>query len=86
MLISENYWQQRFAGDPAALGKSIRLSGAVFTIVGITPANFTGTSVAVPNFWLPLVFIRWCIPTPTAFGTARTCVVACSVVSRPASA
>jgi predicted permease len=54
VLISENYWQRRFAGDPAVLGQSIRLNGAVFTIVGVTPANFTGTSVAVPNFWLPL--------------------------------
>ena len=54
VLISENYWQRRFAGDPAVLGKSIRLNGAAFTIVGITPANFTGTSIAVPNFWLPL--------------------------------
>ena len=54
VLISENYWQRRFAGDPAVLGKSIRLNGALFTIIGITPLNFTGTSVAVPNFWLPL--------------------------------
>ena len=54
VLISENYWQRRFAGDPAVLGKSVRLNGAVFTIIGITPRNFTGTSIAVPNFWLPL--------------------------------
>ena len=54
VLISENYWQRRFAGDPAVLGRSIRLNGALFTIVGITPLNFTGTSIAVPNFWLPL--------------------------------
>lgn len=54
VLISENYWQRRFAGDPAVLGQNIRLNGAVFTIAGVTPANFTGTSVAVPNFWLPL--------------------------------
>ena len=54
VLISENYWQRRFAGDPAALGKSVRLNGALFTIIGITPRNFTGTSIAVPNVWLPL--------------------------------
>ena len=58
VLISENYWQRRFAGDPAVLGKSVRLNGAAFTIVGITPANFTGTSIAVPNFWLPLSSIQ----------------------------
>lgn len=54
VLISENYWQKRFAGDPEVLGKTIRLNGAPFTIVGITPHDFVGTSVGVPDFWLPL--------------------------------
>ena len=54
VLISENYWQKRFGGDPAVLGKTIRLNGAAFTIVGITPHNFVGTRIAVPNFWMPL--------------------------------
>ena len=54
VLISENYWQNRFGGDPGVLGKTIQLNGAEFTIVGITPHNFVGTSIAVPNFWLPL--------------------------------
>lgn len=54
VLISENYWQRRFAGDPAVLGKTVHLNSAVVTIVGITPHNFVGTSVGVPDFWLPL--------------------------------
>lgn len=54
VLISENYWQKRFGSDPAVLGKSVRLNGAAFSIIGITPHNFVGTSVAVPDFWLPL--------------------------------
>ncbi len=52
-LISENYWQKRFGGDPAILGKTIRLNGVAFTIVGITPHNFVGTNVEAPDFWLP---------------------------------
>jgi predicted permease len=54
VLISENYWHDRFAGDPDILGKIVRLNGADFAIAGVTPANFTGTSIAVPNVWLPL--------------------------------
>ena len=54
VLISENYWQRRFASDPAVLGKMIRLNGAPFTIIGVTPHDFVGTSMGAPDFWLPL--------------------------------
>jgi predicted permease len=54
VLIGENYWQKRFAGDPAVLGKTIRLNGAAVTIIGITPHDFIGTDIGVPDFWLPI--------------------------------
>ena len=54
VLISENYRQKRFSGDPAILGKVVRLNGVAFTIAGITPLDFVGASVAVPDFWFPL--------------------------------
>jgi predicted permease len=54
VLISENYWQKRFAGDPSILGKVVRLNGTAFTVVGVTPHDFTGTSTTTPDFWLPL--------------------------------
>ncbi len=53
-LISENYWQKRFGGDPSVLGKTVRLNGIAFTIVGISPHNFVGTTIEAPDFWLPL--------------------------------
>ena len=54
VLISENYWRRRFNGDPSILGRVVRLNGAAFTIIGITPHGFVGTSFAEPAFWLPL--------------------------------
>jgi len=54
VLISENYWQRRFAGDTAILGKKIYLNGLAVTIVGITPRDFVGTGVSAPAFWLPV--------------------------------
>ena len=54
VVISENYWQRRFAGDPGILGKAIRLNGAAVTIIGVTPRDFVGTSIGVPDFWVPL--------------------------------
>jgi predicted permease len=54
VLVSENYWQRRFAGDPALLGRTIRLNGVALTVVGITPHDFAGTGTEVPDFWLPI--------------------------------
>jgi len=44
-VISNNYWRQRFAADPAVLGKTIDISGSPFTIVGVTPSEFFGLEV-----------------------------------------
>jgi predicted permease len=54
VLISENYWQKRFAGDPSVLGRTIRLNGAEVTVIGVTPRNFVGTGMGAPDVWLPL--------------------------------
>jgi predicted permease len=54
VLISENYWQKRFSGDPAILGKTVRLNGVALAVAGITPRDFVGTSVVVPDFWFPI--------------------------------
>ncbi len=54
VVISENYWQKRFGGDPEIIGKAVRLNGVAVSIIGIAPHDFVGTSVAVPDFWVPL--------------------------------
>lgn len=54
VLVSENFWQRRFARSPALLGKTIKLNRAAFTVIGITPAGFTGTNQNVPDIWLPI--------------------------------
>jgi predicted permease len=54
VLISENYWQKRFAGDPSVLGRTIRLNGAQVAVMGVTPLDFVGTGMSAPDIWLPL--------------------------------
>src|SRR5437660_943377 len=36
-------WQNRFGGDPAIVGKTIRLDEVPFTVAGVAPESFTGT-------------------------------------------
>ena len=44
-MISYDFWQARFGGQPDVIGREIRLNGHVFTIVGVTPAGFPGPQV-----------------------------------------
>lgn len=43
-MISHRYWQERFGGDPAVIGKQITLNKNIFTIVGVLPLTFVGTA------------------------------------------
>lgn len=42
-VISHRYWQRRFAGHPAVVGKTVTVNKTIFTIVGVTPPEFFGT-------------------------------------------
>ena len=39
-VLGYTLWQKRFAGSPAAIGKTLVLESARYTIVGIAPADF----------------------------------------------
>jgi hypothetical protein len=36
-VISHDFWQREFGGDPAAIGRSLRLEGITLTVIGVTP-------------------------------------------------
>ncbi len=53
-VASWTWWQNKLGGDPAAIGRAIRLNGQEITIVGVTPPEFTGISLGNrPEIWLP---------------------------------
>ncbi len=55
IVLGHNLWQRRFASDPAILGKTVSLSGRLFTVVGVAPVGFHGLdSILNPEFWVPL--------------------------------
>ena len=53
IVISHTMWQQRFGGDAGVIGRSITMSGAPVTIVGVMPPDFYFPS-RVPEFWRPI--------------------------------
>jgi putative ABC transport system permease protein len=59
-VLSHGLWRRRFGGDPGLIGKTIKLSGEDFTVIGVMPPDFqfvvksgslTGKQ---PEVWAPL--------------------------------
>jgi predicted permease len=42
-VLSHRYWQKRFAGDQATVGKQINLNNVSFTVIGVSAKGFDGT-------------------------------------------
>ncbi len=54
-MISHDFWQQQYSGDRTVTGKTLRLNGIVFTIIGVAPQSFTGLDRFVrPSIFVPL--------------------------------
>jgi len=43
VVLSHQYWQERFGANPAVIGQPLKLNKQSFTIIGVTPPAFTGT-------------------------------------------
>jgi len=53
-LLSHAFWQQRFGGAPDVLGRTLRIRGEPFEIIGVTPDGFRGIDPYEVDLWLPL--------------------------------
>ena len=40
VVISDAFWKRRFNRDPQVLGKTLKISGVLSTIVGVMPPSF----------------------------------------------
>jgi putative ABC transport system permease protein len=77
-MVSYRYWVRELSSAPGVVGRTIQIRGAPFTIVGVTPASFTGmVPILAPELWIPVassldvepVGMHETVPSPT--GTNR---------------
>jgi predicted permease len=64
-LVSHSLWMKRFQSDPAFVGKTLRLNGRDFTVVGVTPREFHSVYYVGfrPDIWLPTAMYDAAVPT-----------------------
>jgi predicted permease len=58
VVISHQYWQERFNANSAVIGQQLKLNQTPFTIIGVTPLTFTGALQVSdrPTVTVPLAF------------------------------
>jgi len=59
LVLEHGFWERRFQGDPAVLGRTLTLDGTPYTVVGVTPESFDMIPANVEAF------------RPTDFADAR---------------
>ncbi len=54
VVLSHAFWQSRFAGRPDVIGQDLVLNGDSFTVLGVGPRGFHGTTVLAADVWVPI--------------------------------
>ena len=56
VLISEGLWRRRFGSDASVIGKTLKLSGENFTVIGVMPASLRLPDQRERELWTPIAF------------------------------
>jgi len=55
VVLSDSFWQRRFAGDPSIVGRTVMLNGVAYTVIGVAPPEFRGTEPYLNlDLWVPM--------------------------------
>jgi predicted permease len=55
MVIGYRFWRSRFAADPLAVGRQVKVNGYPFSIIGVAPPGFGGTELITnADYWVPM--------------------------------
>src|ERR1700726_3234542 len=54
-VASYSWWKRRFGGAPSIVGKKMSIGSTAYTVIGVAPQEFFGTTVGEsPDVWIPL--------------------------------
>jgi len=59
VVLGPDFWKREFASDPGVIGRTVRLNGTDFTVIGVAPESFPGMQIFLrPDFYMPLAMAR----------------------------
>ena len=56
VILREDLWKRRFGADPKVLGRTVKVNGESYTVIGIMPASLRRMWFFPAELWTPLVF------------------------------
>lgn len=63
LVMAHAAWQRRFGGATDIVGRTLRISGVGFTVVGVAPDGFKGVDgVFGPDVWMPAMMAESVLP------------------------
>lgn len=71
VIISHAFWQSHFGSVPDVLGRTVKLSGTLFTVVGVMPSGFHGYS-GTAQLWVPVATHDLIYPEVARFDFLRS--------------
>ena len=56
VMLSHGYWQRAFGADPQVVGRTLRMGGRGYTIIGVAPAALSRrpSALLTPAFYVPM--------------------------------
>jgi predicted permease len=55
VVLSHDLWQRHLGGDPNVVGGTLKLNDVRYTVVGIAPEGFGGTTPDPVDVWIPMM-------------------------------
>src|SRR5262245_35625814 len=56
VVLGRTLWEQELGANPGVLGRTVRIGGVEFTVIGVAPPEFTGLDQFVrTDFFVPLM-------------------------------
>jgi putative ABC transport system permease protein len=53
VVLSHRFWTRRFNADASVVGQTVRVNGEPFTVIGVAPEGFQGTTILGADLWVP---------------------------------